>query len=300
MHFFMEAIPDWRLFRSFLGVADRGSLSAAAVSLGLSQPTLGRHVADLEARLGLALFRRVKRGLVLTEAGTALVPHARAMHEAAARLALAAAGQSGAMAGAVRVTASRVVAASLLPPLIAGLRIEEPGIEIDLVASDQSDNLLFGEADIALRMYRPTQLDIVTRHLCDLPMGMYAAPDYLDRKGRPRTLDALRTHDLLGLDRSDLAQRLLDRLGIPMTREDFPVRCDDQVVLIELARAGCGIGVLLRRIGDPDARLERLPDILPLPALPVWLAAPQALRQTPRLRRVFDFLAEGVKSATLA
>ena len=156
--------PDWTLTRSFLAVAETGSLSAAARQLGLSQPTLGRHVADLEAQLGMPLFQRAPRGLIPTTAALNLLPHARAMRDAAARLHLAAAGQTETLAGTVRLTASRIVAHYILPAIIAELRQAEPGIEVELVATDATENLLFHEADIALRMYRPTQLDIVALH----------------------------------------------------------------------------------------------------------------------------------------
>ena len=179
--------PDWTLYRSFLAVAEHGSLSAAARHLALSQPTLGRHIAELEAALATALFTRVPRGLVLTDAGTAMLPAARQMRDAAAALALLAAGREGSLSGTVRLTASRVVSHYLLPPILADLRQKEPGIEIELVPSDSTENLLFREADIALRMYRPTQLDVVTRHLGDLGTAIYAARSFLDRHGRPAT-----------------------------------------------------------------------------------------------------------------
>lgn len=285
--------PDWSLIRSFLAVAEAGSLSAAARATGISQPTLGRHVQAAEAALDVALFARVVQGLVLTDAGQALLPAARAMRQAAAELALTAKAQGAGLEGTVRLTASRVVAHFILPPILARLRTEEPGIEIELVASDASENLLFGEADIALRMYRPTQPDLVVRHLGDLPLGLYAAKAYLDRKGRPATLEALLAHDFIGQDRMDQVIRVMASMGITVDRHFFPVRCDDPLTYLELVRAGAGLGGILRRIGDADPLLERI-DIVPdLPSLPVWLTAAPRLRQSPRLRLVWDALADG-------
>ncbi|NBZ87385.1 LysR family transcriptional regulator [Stagnihabitans tardus] len=282
--------PDWTLLRSFLTVAEAGSLSAAARVLHLTQPTLGRHIAELEAQLGTQLFTRSPQGLTPTETALALLPPARQMREAAARLSLAAAGRQESLQGTVRLTASRVVSHHILPPMLARLRQQEPGIEIELVPSDTPENLLFREADIALRMFRPTQEDVVTRHLADLPMGLYAAKTYLDRRGRPQSPEDMAAHDLIGMDRSDLVQRMLDFLKIPLKRGDFPVRCDDQLVYLNLMRAGLGIGGALRLIGDADPLLEPIA-FLNLPALPVWLTAPEALRQTPRIRRTLDHLA---------
>ena len=283
--------PDWTLLRSFLAVAETGSLSAAARQLGLTQPTLGRHIADLEASLGTPLFTRIPRGLQPTDSALSLLPAAQDMRDAAARLALLAAGRQESLSGTVRLTASRVVSHFLLPPMLARLRVAEPGIEIELVPSDTSENLLFREADIALRMYRPTQEGVVTRHLTDLHMGLYAAPSYLDRKGRPQTLEDLAGHDVIGFDRSDLMARMLASLGLSIPTESFAVRTDDQVVYWNLVRAGCGIGGGQRLVGDPDPTVERVAAFLPLPALPVWLTAPEALRQNARVRRVMEHLA---------
>ncbi len=291
---------DWTLLRSFLTVAETGSLSAAARALGLSQPTLGRHIAELEAGLNTVLFTRVTRGLVLTDAGAAMIPAARQMREAAAQLTLLAAGRESSLSGTVRLTASRVVSHYLLPPILADLRQQEPGIEIELVPSDSSENLLFREADIALRMYRPTQLDVVTRHLCDLPIAIYAAKTFLDRHGRPETPEQLLALPMVGFDRSDLILRMMAGLGIQRKREDFPVRCDDQVVHWALVRAGCGVGAAQTPIGDADPLVERCADFIAMPALPIWLTAPEALRQNTRIRRVMDHLATAFKSLTPA
>ena len=288
----MDNAPDWTLLRSFLAVAEAGSLSGAARALGLSQPTLGRHIAEIEASLNLALFTRTARGLALSGAGTDLLPHAQAMKAAAQALSLAAAGRDADISGTVRITASQIMATYVLPAMLADLRLREPQIAIELVPSDTTENLLFREADIAVRMYRPTQLDLITRHLADLPLGLYAAKTYLDRVGRPATPEAVLALDLIGFDRSDVMLKMLRGLGIPRVREDFPLRCDDQVVYWNLVRAGCGVGGMQCRVGDADPLVERVAPFVTLPSLPVWLTAPEALRQTPRIRRVFDHLAQ--------
>ena len=121
-------------------------------------------------------------------------------------------------------------------------------------------------------------------------MAIYGAKTYLDRRGRPSSPEALRRFDIIGMDRSDLHLRMMAHLGLTRKREDFPVRCDDQVVYWNLVRAGCGLGAAQCVIGDADPLVERL-RVLDLPALPVWLTAPQALQQTPRVRHVLDHLA---------
>jgi DNA-binding transcriptional LysR family regulator len=286
----MDTSPDWTLLHAFLSVARAGSLSAAARATGTSQPTLGRHVAALERQTGLTLFHRSRDGLTLTAEGAALLPEVQAMADAAARAGLLAAGARPGLSGTVRLTASRIVSHFLLPDLIARFRQEEPGIEIELVPSDTAENLLYREADIAIRMFRPTQLDIVTAHVADMPTAIYASRTYLDRVGRPRAQADLLALDFVGFDRSDLILRMMRGLGVDRRREDFPVRCDDQIVYWNLVRAGCGVGGMQCVIADADPVVERI-GLIDLPALPVWLAAPPALRNTPRVRRLWDFLA---------
>lgn len=286
--------PDWTLLQSFLAVAETGSLSAAARASGASQPTLGRHVRALESQLGIALFHRTASGLEPSDAALPLIESARAMAEQAARLTRLAAGHHEGLTGTVRLTASRVVSQHLLPPILARLRQAEPKIQIELVPSDTTENLLYNAADIALRMYRPEQLDIIARHVTDLPIGLYAAPAYLDRRGRPASMDDLLQHDFVGYDRDERIIRLMRAMGQDVDRHFFALRCDDQNVHWELVRAGCGIGGMQVRTAMHDGAVERVLPDLPLPALPLWLAASDSLRRNPRIRRVWDFLAEAL------
>ena len=294
MQFRMDTL-DWTLTRSFLAVAETGSLTRAARRLGLSQPTLSRHITDLETRLG-PLFHRQPRGLAPNDTALALLPHAKAMEEAAARLSLAAAGREEAPTGTVRITASRVVSFYILPAILADLRHAEPGIDIDLVPSDTSENLLMREADIALRMYRPDQAEVITAHVTDLPFGIYAAHSYIARHGAPQSFEELLRHDMIGFDRSDLMLRMMAEMGIQRQRSDFPIRCDDQLVYMALLRAGLGIGGMQTIIARQAPDLVRLVPDLPLPPLPVWITAHQALRHTPRIRRVFDHLTQAFRA----
>lgn len=281
---------DWSLIQAFLAVADTGSLSAAARQLGLSQPTLGRKVREAEAALGVELFRRHPRGLALSETGAEMRAPAEAMRAAAAQMGLVAAGRDLALTGPVRITASVVVSHFVLPPVLAQLRTEEPGIEIDLVASDSSENLLFREADIAVRMYRPGQLDVITHHVADLPTGAYAATRYLDRVGRPDTVEDLLALDWIGFDRNEMIINGMAEAGWRVTRDFFKLRTDDQAAYWQLARAGGGVAIMQQRIGEPDPLVERLLPDMPLPVMPVWLTAHESLRRVPRVARVWEAL----------
>ncbi|MEM7259485.1 MAG: LysR family transcriptional regulator [Pseudomonadota bacterium] len=194
---------DWAWLEAFQSVAQHRSLSAAARASGLSQPTLSRHIAALEQTLGVTLFDRTSKGLTLAPAGRGLVEHADAMLNAAHRFTLHAQGQTQSIAGTVRITASEVVSAYLLPPLIAKLRQYEPSIQVEIFASNRSGNLLQREADIALRMYQPTQLDVITRKLGQLHIGLYASHDYLKRHPAPGNLHDFTAHQLVGYDAND-------------------------------------------------------------------------------------------------
>lgn len=286
---------DWSLIQSFLAVAETGSLSAAARRLGRSQPTLGRQIHALEETLAVELFDRHARGLRLSETGTQLLPMARQMHDAMNALTLTAAGQSQDLSGTVRITASVFASHYLLPPVLAHIRATEPAIHLDLLPSDTTENLLFREADIAVRMYRPTQMDIVTRHITTVELGVFAAHSYLDRAGRPETLDDVLKHDLIGYDSNDLIVRTMRDMGWPVSRDNFTTRCDNQATYWELLRAGCGIGFSQVGIGRADRLVEELKLGIEIPPLDVWLAAHQAMRHTPRIRRVWDLLVQGLR-----
>jgi DNA-binding transcriptional LysR family regulator len=188
------------------------------------------------------------------------------------------------------------VAQHLLPPILARLRADLPEVSVELVPSDRSENLVFREADIAVRMFRPEQLDLVARHLGDLPLGIFAARSYLARRGRPGSPADFFAHDLIGEDREERILRAMRDLGWRAERNGFATRCDDTATAWALMRAGCGLGFGPIAIGRADPTLEEV--VLPgvsLPALPVWLAAPERTRRTPRLDRVWTALAEGLR-----
>ncbi len=286
---------DWSLVQAFVAVAETGSLSAAARALNASQPTLGRQIKTLEAQLEAELFTRQPRGLVLTETGATLLAPAQAMRDAANQITLTAAGTSARLDGTVRITASVMTAIYHLPPIIADIRRAEPNIAIELVPSDQTTNLLYREADIAVRMYRPTQLDLVTRHIGDLPLAAYAAHSYLDGRAETLAPDTIEDHDFVGYDTDTQIIDGFANAGITVSRDFFNTRCDDNMAYWHLVRAGCGIGFGQRSVAENDPLVRELPIPFPIPSLPVWLTAHEAMRKTPRIRRVWDLLVKGLE-----
>ncbi len=285
---------DWSLMQAFLAVAETGSLSAAARQLGASQPTLGRQIRTIEAQLGADLFHRRARGFELTETGAALVAPARAMRDAANQIALTAAGQAARLEGSVRITASAALSAYRLPAILAQIRQAEPRIAIDLTPTDSTTNLLFREADIAIRMFRPTQLDLVTLHIGEIGLSAFAAHSYLQTHGLPTAATILQ-HDVVGYDQQPGIVDGFRAAGLDVSRDWFKTRCDDNVVYWELVRAGCGIGFAQTDVGRADPTVAEIDLGFPIPSLPVWLTAHEAMRQSPRIRRVWDLLAEGLR-----
>lgn len=281
---------DWNLVRSFLAVAETGTLAAAAETLAASQPTIGRHIDALEASTGLTLFARGRHGMILSEAGLSLVEEARAMRAEADRFELKAAGRAQSVRGPVRITASEVVSTYILPPIIAAFARIEPDIQIELVSSNSVENLLSRDADIAVRMFRPVQNDIIARKTGELGMGIYAHRSYLEEFGEPVDVETLLQHRLIGMDRSTLILDGMSDLGIKADRTMFSVRTDDQVAYWELLRAGAGIGFAAHILAALDPDVRPLLRQVRIPALPIWLASHQELRTSQKIRRTMDYL----------
>jgi len=281
---------DWNHAKAFLITAEEGSLSAAARVLGAAQPTLGRQVSAFEEELGIVLFQRVGRGLALTEAGLELLDHVRAMGDAANRVSLTALGQSQSIEGIVRISASEVYAAYLLPPIIARLRREQPGIEVEIVASHSTSDLRRREADIAIRNFRPTEPDLIARKIRDVPAQLYATPEYLDRIGNPKLPFDLRNAEFINITSGDAFMHGLNRMGLDLTKANFPIMTENYLVMWEYVKRGLGIGVLDAHIGDAEpAVMHVLPDLEPL-MFPIWLVAHREISTSLRIRTVFDLL----------
>lgn len=288
---------DWRLVPSFLAALDSGSLLGAARALGASQPTLGRHIGELESQLGTVLFERTGRGLRPTATALRLAQAARAMEGAANTLLRDASGAGKDMAGTVRITASQPVAHVLLPPLLAQMRLALPQVQVELVCSNEVTNLLRREADIAIRMVQPDQSTLVARRIGRVTLGAYAHRDYLERRGTPRQPADLLQHDLIGDDRLDTIVRAFSRLGMPVTRDAFCLRSDDLVACWQAVRAGLGIGFTADYVARTDPQVVAVLPGLKVPPLPVWLAVHREIRSSGRIRAVYDFLAQAVPRA---
>lgn len=288
----------WELYRSLLAVLEEGSLSAAARSLGLTQPTLGRHIALLETALGTPLFTRSQAGLLPTEAAQSLRDGAEAMRHMAASLERSAHSLGDGVQGTVRVSASEVMGVEVLPPLLVDLQAQHPGLRIELVTSNALQDLVHREVDIAVRMTAPQQDVLLATRVGDIELGLHAHRSYLQRHGEPTSVAALRQHVLIGFDReTPFLRAAASRLPL-WQREQFSWRCDSDLAQLALLRAGGGIGVCQSALAQRDPQLVRvLPARLSM-KLPTWVTMHAGLRNSPRCKATFDALVKGLRRYT--
>ena len=284
----MSAQPDWDLYRSFLAVMTQGSLSAAARALNSTQPTIGRHIEALEQALGEPLFTRSASGLRPTETALALQPHAETMAAAAEALIRTASGEAGQTKGVIRLTASDIMAAEVLPPILTRFHEAWPEVVIELAASNKVEDLLRRDADIAVRMARPTQEALLARRIGEIQIGLYAHRDYLEKHGAPELLsDAGQIG--IGFDREDQTMRALNRSNLPIDRDFFAFRSDSDLAQLGALRAGFGIGGAQVGIARRDLNLVQ---VLPGVRLDmeIWVVMHEDLKASRRMKLMFDHL----------
>lgn len=285
---------DWNRARAFLATAQEGSFSGASRALKSSQPTIGRHVAALEEELDVVLFERVGNSLVLTPTGSDLIEHMRTMSDAAMRVSLVAAGQSVSLDGQVCISASQVGSVHTLPPIIASIRSKHPGIEVEVIVTNQASDLGRREADIAIRSFRPEQPDLFARKVRDGAAHLYGSKEYLDELGNPSTPEELSKANFLGFNRDDALLKGLNALGLSVTPSSFPVLTENQLLQWELTKRGVGLSMMTEEVGDAEPLVRRALASLPPFPVPLWLTTHRELSTNRRMRVVFDLLLEGL------
>ena len=283
---------DWNNSRAFLVTAEEGTLSAAAKALGLTQPTLSRQVASLEAEMGITLFERVGQRLVLTESGLELLEHARSMGNAALQFSLAASGQSQQIEGTVVISVGELDAVFRMPKIIAKLRKQEPGIDIEVVVTNEASDLKRREADIAIRNFRPTQNDLIAKKLGEEVIWLYGTKDYLAQLPELSEMSEHSNIQIIGFDRSNTISEILNPKGWQLSNQNVRIITSFQLLQLELCKEGLGVIFFPEDIGDKNSGLVRAFEHLgPAMQLPVWLVCHQELRTNLRVRRTFDFIA---------
>ena len=287
---------DWNQARAFLVTAEEGSLSAAAAAraLGLTQPTLSRQVAGLEEALGVTLFERTPRALLLTQSGTELLEHFRSMGNAANRISIAATGQSTTITGYVAITATNLMATHYLPAILKGLKTKAPELQIEIITSNEQSDLRRREADIAIRHARPADENLFAKRLRDTTAHLYASSSYLEEVGRPSRASDLTEMLFVGVEYPERLLGLLASRGLDLSITNFNFVTASATLTLELIRQGYGVGFLPIEIAENYPELENAwPDFEPI-QIETWLVAHRELRTSPSIRLVFDLLSDGI------
>lgn len=290
----MTTTIPWDLYRTFLHVLNAQSLSGAARSLGLTQPTVGRHISELETSLGLALFTRSQAGLQPTEAALQLRSKLEEMQHVAASIERSAHGHN-AVRGAVRISASEVVGVEILPLILAPLRARYPELATELVLSDAVQDLLGREVDIAVRMTQPQQDLLLAQRVGEVELGFYAHKEYLAARGEPKKLTDLAKHSLIGFDMETPFLRAAGAKLGGWKREEFAYRCDSNLAQMALVRAGAGIGGYQVGLAARDENLVRILKREMTMKMTTWVTMHSDLRHSTRCKTVFDELAGRLK-----
>ncbi len=287
---------DWNLLKSFLKVVETGSLSKAAVSLKSSQPTIGRHIDQLEMDLGVLLFDRTARGYNITELGMDLVNEVKKMQENAFNISKIIDDKSNILTGTVRISASDTVAFKVLPPIIFKLREKYPQMHFEISSTDEVENLLERKADIALRMVRPNQKDLTTKKVCSLEIGMFVSKKYPRFKEVKKMINGdlkqVLEFDIVGQDNVGEIIDGLSKKGLYCTRENFPIRTDKHLINYSLIEEGLGLGFCLNILAKDNKNLVRLLPHEEIMSIPIWLTAHRELKTNKRMRLIYNELAQ--------
>lgn len=287
---------DWNQVRAFLATAENGSLSAAARLLGQTQPTLSRQIIALEQSLGVTLFERIGKRLVITESGKDLLEHAKQMGDAANAFSLSASGRTQIIAGLVRISVSDLFSIHLMPMFLQKIQTELPQIELEIVVSNTLSDLQRREADIAIRHVRPTQPELIGKFIGESSAGLYASHTWIEKHGEPKTLLELCEHSIISIGNIDEMISILTENGLPLSHENLKIRTDSGILMWEMIRKGLGIGVLTSEVSNNTPELKQLvPDLFPPIPVPTWLVTHKELNTSRRIRLVFDMLSDYLK-----
>jgi DNA-binding transcriptional LysR family regulator len=278
---------NWDLYRSFLAVLRTGSLSGGARSLGLTQPTMGRHIQELEMSLG-SLFVRSQSGLLPTDLASRLRPRAEALESEIAALTREASQEGSQVSGVVRVTAGETMSSEWLPAIFESVQKIHPKLKIELVVSNRIENLLKREADIAVRLIEPVQKSLLSKKVGDLRVGLHAHQNYLKKRGTPKGLEDLENHALIGYEtNSEFIRAITKKMGPFPDWKKFTYRTDSDLAQLAMIRAGCGIGFCQIQIASREKGLVR---VLPKTTdfkIGVWLVMHEDLKSRPAAYALF-------------
>ena len=281
---------DWRALQDVVAVAETGSLSAAARRLNVSQPTVGRRIEQLEDQLDTLLFNRTTRGLLLTKVGEGILNHAKQMEEGALAIERIATGANQELQGNVRISLIEDLGINWLPKKLSEFHAQFPQLAIEVNIDNRNVNLLRREADIAIRLARPEQQDLICRKAGMLHFGLYASQSYLDEHGVPEKRADLKEHFHVGFDEVMARGPNIKKLESLFIQEHIRHRSNSHMEMMEVTRAGLGCAALCCFIADTHPDLQRVLSNKFDYAREIWLVTHTEINSSARIRAVFDFL----------
>ena len=284
----LQAMFNWDDVRYFLTLQRHGTLAAAGAALTLDPTTVGRRLVKLEEELGARLFDRTPNGYVLTDAGHRLLPRAERIERETLGVEGDVAGQDEKLEGVVRVTATEMLTTRFIAPHLRRFRERYPEIQLELNCTNLEVNLARREADVALRLARPTQEDLIIKRLSFIHLGLYASLDYVDRFGLPK--GSLAGHQMILFANVRPFQRENDWIEARMDGARVALRSDSVSAIYSATVAGTGIGLLPCLVADHDRHLLRIPVEGEPEPRQIWQAVHQDLRDSARIRAVLEFL----------
>jgi DNA-binding transcriptional LysR family regulator len=284
---------DWDNVRFFLAVYRQHSLRAAARQLGVDQATAGRRLSAFERQLGAKLFVRTPGGYLPTPAAELLVAGAERIEDEARGMLRSAQGLDQQLSGQVRVATGDGLASGFVIPAMARVHEQHPGIRTILLTARSFADIHRDEADIAIRTLRPTSPGLIARRLGSLRAGLYASPQYLSRRGRPRRGEAFKGHDLIMP--FPLPGSPMIWCGEATDNGRIAVEANSMLSRAESAARGIGIALLLDGVAATDKRLRPIWPERTDP-IDIWLVVHADVHRTARVRVVVDAIAETFRS----
>ena len=286
---------DWRALQDVVTVAETGSLSAASRRLNVSQPTVGRRIEQLEQQLGAVLFTRTPQGLLLTELGESIIENAKHMQEQALAIERVATGANQQLQGSVRISLVEDLGIYWLPKKIAAFHTSYPELSVEVNIDNKNVDLLRREADVAVRLARPQQPDLICRKAGRFRMALYASREYLAQNGTPKRFTDLKHHSLIGFDQAMGFSKQRKKLESLFTTRNIKHRSNSHMEMVEATRAGIGCSVLSCLIADSDEDLQQLLPGKIYNDQDIWLVTHADIHKNARIRAIFDFLVEALE-----
>lgn len=299
-----QGIQDWDKLRIFHAVAEAGSFTRAGEILNLSQSAVSRQISALEESLGVALFYRHARGLLLSEQGELLDRTTREMFTKLTFTTARIMDTRERPWGPLRITTTVAYGSIWLTRRLKEFLEEYPDIDVSLVLSDDELDISMRKADVAIRVRPPTQPDLIQRHLTDVKYRIYASPQYIKQYGIPRTVEELDDHHIIVYGEAaappvENLNWLLD-IGAGEKKRHAILRVNNIYGIYRAVRSGIGIGALPDYMtGHAEDLVQVMPDIEG-PGFSTYFVYPEELRNSKRIGVFRDFLVNRIRQDALA